>query len=82
MQLIFQLDLVSEITESNQDYTQNSKRIKVLQKLIEKIAEFPEENIKDQDFGEKLRDIRARFKHCCSLLKVETSFSSEHSISF
>jgi len=74
--------IVRKTREGDSNSTPNLKHVKALQKLLEKISEFPQENIKDEDFAERLRDIRARFKHCCSLLKVDTSYSSEHSINF
>ena len=56
--------------------------LKTLQKLLDQIQEFPEENLKDQDFADRLRDIRAKFKQCCALQRIETAFSSEHPMNF
>ena len=52
------------------------KAIKALQKLLALAESFPEENPKDQDVLDLLNSIRAKFKHCCSILKVETSYSA------
>jgi len=76
---------LQDLVTGSQDRSENNKLIKTLQKLLDKVNDFPTENVKNQDFVDKLRDIRAKFKHCCSLLKLDTTLvqiSSEHSIDF
>ena len=53
-----------------------------LQKLIGLISTFPEENPKEQDIVDLLSNIRAKFKHCCAILKVDASYNSKAKLNF
>ena len=60
----------------------DSRIIRNLKKLLQLSQDFPTENEKDEDFLEKLSAVRAKFKHCCAILKVETDSSSNKQLSF
>jgi flagellar biosynthesis/type III secretory pathway protein FliH len=60
----------------------DSKITRHLKKLLQLSQDFPTKNEKDEDFLEKLSAIRAKFKHCCAMLKVETDSSSNKQLSF
>lgn len=58
------------------------KTIKALKKLLHLIQNFPEDNPEKLDIGSLLQGIRAKFRHCCALLKIETSNSSTSELNF
>lgn len=68
------------IYQTNQEV--DPKTLKALQRLLQLLQNFPEENPKNQDIVSLLQDIRAKFKHCCALLKVDTSYSAKSELNF
>ncbi len=60
----------------------DSKSVKALQKLLTLIESFPQENPKSEDIISLLQDIRAKFKHCCAVLKIEASYSAKNQLNF
>lgn len=58
------------------------KALKVLEKLLYLLHNFPDKNLQNQDFVDLLQNIRAKFKHCCALLKVDTIYSKNTELSF
>ena len=70
-------DVIRQIGESRPDGGEiDLKASKALQKLLQLSEAFPQENLKDRDFQEQLSALRAKFKHCCAILKVENSIST------
>lgn len=70
------LEAVCQNIDSSFYKESDQKAIKALQRLVALIESFPAENLKDQDVLDLLNNIRAKFKQCCSILKVETSYSN------
>ena len=54
----------------------NERALRALEKLKAASAEFPHENIKDEDVAQRLEDIRARFKLCCQALEIKSELPS------
>lgn len=80
-------DIVSELKNIQKHIYQGSqevdpKSLKALKKLLQLLQNFPEENPQYQDIVSLLQDIRAKFKHCCALLKVDTSYSAKSELNF
>ena len=53
------------------------RALRALGKLIAASADFPRENIKDEDVAQRLEDIRARFKLCCQALDIKSELPSQ-----
>lgn len=65
----------TEVLSLCQGVTSESKNLsafKALTKLLQLVESFPAEISKDTDLLEHLSTIRAKYKQCCSLLKVES----------
>ena len=58
------------------------KSRKVLQKLLELLESFPQNNPKSEDILGLLQDIRAKFKHCCAILKVDANYCAKNQLNF
>lgn len=82
----FNSEVTSEIRSLCQELTvsdsKNPSASKALKKLLELTESFPTENPKNKDILELLNSIRAKFKHCCAILKVEPNFPKEKEVSF
>jgi len=55
----------------------DDRALRVLGKLTTAAADFPRDNIKDEDVAQRLEDIRARFKLCCQVLKINSELPSQ-----
>ncbi len=74
---------INRVPDSPSESSRAQKAVKPLEKLLILIEQFPQENPKDHDILDLLNSIRAKFKQCCAVLKVEASYSaSEGQISF
>jgi HUS1 checkpoint protein len=73
---IYQIELKNKTEEAD------SKSLKALTKLLTLLERFPQENPKNQDIVSLLQDIRAKFKHCCAILKVDASYSGNNQLNF
>ncbi len=49
---------------------------KQLQQLVVMAENFPQSNPKDEDLVNEVEAMRAKFKHSCSLLKIDCEFGS------
>lgn len=74
---------ITSVSDSPSESSKAQKAVKSLEKLLILIEQFPQENPKDQDVLDLLNSIRAKFKQCCAVLKVDASYSaSEGQLSF
>lgn len=81
--VLLQLQNIAEhLFQPNQEV--DIKTFKALTKLLQLIKDFPQVNPKTQEdiVSYQLQGIRAKFKHCCALLKVEKSHSSKNEMNF
>lgn len=67
---------ISGVSDSQSESSRAQKAVKPLEKLLHLIEQFPQENLKDQDVLDLLNSIRAKFKQCCAVLKVDASYSA------
>lgn len=74
--------IVLQVSEQNLEVESSSRALKELQKLLQLLQSFPADNPQNQDVISLLEDIRAKFKHCCALLKVETVYSAKAELNF
>lgn len=72
---------VSQRRPKEQEET-TQKTVKALKRLLKLLDSFPQENPKSQDIIVLLQEIRAKFKHCCAILKVDASYSAKHQLNF
>jgi len=62
---------------SNQE-KRSEKTIIQLEKLVNLASQFSNTNSKDVDISDQLRDVRARFKTVCSMLRVSSEFEGSN----
>ena len=70
-----------ETAATPKERRRHEKALRDLGKLTAAAAEFPGENIKDEDVAQRLEDIRARFKLCCQVLDIKSELPSQVNIS-
>ncbi|XP_057377622.1 protein LTO1 homolog [Daphnia carinata] len=78
-------EFVDEVNQSRlreQQGKTNPKSVKALKKLLKLLDCFPQDNPKSQDIIALLQEIRAKFKHCCAILKVDASYSAKGQFNF
>ena len=75
-------EIIDVVEGFQEGLERNSKALKPLQKLVVLAESFPKENLKTEEFQQQLFAVRAKFKHCCSILKVENSQISANKTSF
>jgi hypothetical protein len=78
-------DIVNDIHQiglKKQQEGTDLKALKALEKLLSLLEHFPQENPKNQDIISLLQDIRAKFKHCCAVLKVDSSYPGNNQLNF
>ncbi|XP_048401546.1 protein LTO1 homolog [Stegostoma tigrinum] len=63
------------LLQNNQD-VKSSKRLKVLNSLLEMVQQFPYEDPTYDKLQEDLEKMRAKFKQICSLLNVQPVFQN------
>ena len=78
-------DVVNDIHQiglKKQQEETDLKPLKALKKLLALLERFPQENPKNQDILSLLQDIRAKFKYCCAVLKIDASYSVNNQLNF
>ncbi|KAI9555690.1 hypothetical protein GHT06_018205 [Daphnia sinensis] len=73
---------IALLSENELPGENNPKSVKALKKLLKLLDSFPQGNPKSQDIIALLQEIRAKFKHCCAILKVDASYSAKSQLSF
>lgn len=76
------VDEVSQCRIRERQGETNPKCVKALKKLLKLLDSFPQDNPKSQDIIALLQEIRAKFKHCCAVLKVDASYSAKSQLHF
>ncbi|XP_078271655.1 protein LTO1 homolog [Rhinoraja longicauda] len=64
------------LLQNNPD-AKNSKRLKVLNSMLEMVHSFPYEDPTNNTLQEDLEKMRAKFKQICSLLNIQPTFQNE-----
>ncbi|XP_055505172.1 protein LTO1 homolog [Leucoraja erinacea] len=64
------------LLQNNPD-TKNSKRLKVLNSMLEMVHSFPYEDPTNDRLQEDLEKMRAKFKQICSLLNIQPTLHKE-----
>ena len=65
----------STATATRKEQKRDDRALKALGKLAADAADFPRDNIKEEDVAQRLQDIRARFKLCCQVLDIKAELS-------
>lgn len=64
------------LLQNNPD-TKNSKRLKVLNSMLEMVHSFPYDDPTNDRLQEDLEKMRAKFKQICSLLNIQPTLHKE-----
>ena len=60
---------------TRKEQKRDERALKALGKLAAGAADFPRDNIKEEDVADRLQGIRARFKFCCQVLEIKAELS-------